>query len=182
MQPILIANNASIFSWKTFFFSNLTSILAAEVRKNVRGALLARQAFIMLDCKGKLYWTLHDVITLDMTSFPFEPSFTWRALSSTYWDLLSTIHYCTLDSFGSRHYALTIAALKNTTTWLLVEYTRVGFISKYQVFRVVTVNNIIFLGVMSCIFVGIIRVSKDPASCVFWLEQSYRKSVIFLET
>lgn len=34
------------------FFSNLTSIPAAEVRKNVRGALLARHAFIILDRKG----------------------------------------------------------------------------------------------------------------------------------
>jgi hypothetical protein len=34
------------------FFSNLTSILAADVRKNLRGALLARHAFIILDRKG----------------------------------------------------------------------------------------------------------------------------------
>jgi len=57
----------------------------------------------------------------------------------------------------------------NNPTCLLVEYRTVGFISKYQVFRVVIVNNIILWGVASCI---IIKVSKDLAACFFRVEQS----------
>jgi hypothetical protein len=35
------------------FFSNLTTMLATEVRKNLRGALRCRLAFIMLDREAK---------------------------------------------------------------------------------------------------------------------------------
>jgi len=44
----------------------------------------------------------------------------------------------------------------------------VDFLVKYEVFRVVTVNNFILWGVKSCI---VIKVSKDLAACFFRVEQ-----------